>query len=311
MGTLITIDRCPPEYSRFPRPFPKVEIITSLVMHRHFYRKISASSLSKLLRQAFTCLKWFRHEMWHDVVPRQQSRFEKQYMRLISQDLPSTLRNLCIFEDFNKLLHPKGSATHSNRSLGIALSKSSRFLENLSAAFLIDAQDFFAAFWPTKQQDSATIPWSNLRTLALTSHLLYPRVARVMINKLLIAAGRAAAFMPNLEVMEIWNGGEGHACVFQYSYNSGKPRITWSSSWGANMELDDDVLCCWSALPKHKQPWSDGLVATVAQLPKGRKQIKTHATIIPYLETRKGVLSTFSDYQLFWEQYYGLKRLDI
>jgi hypothetical protein len=78
----------------------------------------------------------------------------------------------------------------------------------LSAAFLVDAEDFFANLWPTNEQNSNVIPWENLRKLALTSRLLHPEIGRGKINKLLMAAGRAAAFMPKLEVMEIWNGGE-------------------------------------------------------------------------------------------------------
>ena len=58
-----------------------------------------------------------------------------------------------------------------------------------------------------------------------------------MIGKLLTAAGRAAAFMPKLEVLEIWNATftygakdpanrwEGAACIFQYVYSSKKPKI--------------------------------------------------------------------------------------
>jgi len=87
--------------------------------------------------------------------------------------------------------------------LGKALSKSTRFLEKLSVAFLVDAKNFFADFWPTKHQNSNVIPWHNLQSVALTSRLLHPKIRREMITKLLIAAGQAASFMPKLEVMEI------------------------------------------------------------------------------------------------------------
>ena len=76
MGTL-TIKSNLPEFSAFSQAFPKVEIVTGLLIRRQFYRKIAAKSLGKLLREAFTCLQWFRHEAWHDVNPQQQSRLEK------------------------------------------------------------------------------------------------------------------------------------------------------------------------------------------------------------------------------------------
>ena len=76
MGTL-TIKSNLPEFSAFSQAFPKVEIVTGLLIRRQFYRKIAAKSLPKLLRETFTCLRWFRHEAWHDVNPQQQSRLEK------------------------------------------------------------------------------------------------------------------------------------------------------------------------------------------------------------------------------------------
>lgn len=66
-----------PELSIYPYTFPRVEIITGLRIRRQFYRKIAAKSLDKLLRETFTCLKWFCHEAWHDVDPQQQLCFEK------------------------------------------------------------------------------------------------------------------------------------------------------------------------------------------------------------------------------------------
>jgi hypothetical protein len=187
--------------------------------------------------------------------------------------------------------------------LGRALSESSRFLENLSVAFLVDAKDFFIDFWPTKSQTSNLTPWKNLRTLALTSCLLHPQIGRGKIKRLLIAAGHAAAFMPRLEVMEIWNGGEGHVCLFRYSNEARIPQITWASSWGTDVELGDKVVSWWSAVSKG-QHREGKLITTVNLLPRKQKQMKTYAGTILYLRLRKHVLHRISDYQLHWEEYY-------
>jgi len=104
--------------------------------------------------------------------------------------------------------------------------------------------------------------------------LLHPEIGRGKINKLLMAAGRAAALMPELEVMEIWNGGEGHACFFRYSIHAGKPQIIWSSNWGIDVQLDYDVVHCWADLPKHRN-LSGRLTTTVNRLPLRRKKVKT------------------------------------
>ena len=76
MGTL-TIKPNLPKFYALSQVFPKVDIVTSLLIRRQFYRKIAANSLGKLLRETFTCLRWFRHEVWQDVNPQEQSRFEK------------------------------------------------------------------------------------------------------------------------------------------------------------------------------------------------------------------------------------------
>jgi hypothetical protein len=76
MGTLTVNDNLP-QLSIYPYTFPNVEIVTGLLIRRQFYRKIAAKSLDKLLRETFTCLRWFNHEAWYDVDLPQQFHFEK------------------------------------------------------------------------------------------------------------------------------------------------------------------------------------------------------------------------------------------
>jgi hypothetical protein len=76
IGTLIMKAKLR-EFAPFDATFPKVEVVTGLLIRRQFYRKISAYSLGKLLHESFTSLEWFRHEGWHDVDTQQQSVFEK------------------------------------------------------------------------------------------------------------------------------------------------------------------------------------------------------------------------------------------
>lgn len=60
--------------------FPKVEIVTGLLIRRQYYRSFSADTLSKLFRESLMSLIWFRHERWHDVDPHRQSKFEEGIM---------------------------------------------------------------------------------------------------------------------------------------------------------------------------------------------------------------------------------------
>jgi hypothetical protein len=88
MGTL-TINSNLPAFSAFSQKFPKVDIVTGLLIRRQFCRKIAASSLGMLLSEAFTCLQWFRHEAWHDVNPQEQLCFEKSTLK--SYSLPDAV----------------------------------------------------------------------------------------------------------------------------------------------------------------------------------------------------------------------------
>ena len=180
---------------------------------------------------------------------------------------------------------------------------SSRFLESLSAAFLVDAKDFFADFYPTQAQNSTVIPWENLRELALTSHVLHQKMGPGKIKRLLMAAGRAAGFMPKLEVMEIWNGGEGHLCLFRYNNNAGNRQITWAGNWGTTVQFGYDVINCWENVPNHGQHVQGNLTTTVRGIPVKRKLVKTYVNAIRHLKLRKNILDLISDYQVRWEEY--------
>jgi hypothetical protein len=108
--------------------------------------------------------------------------------------------------------------------------------------------------------------------------------------------------MPRLKVIEIWNGGEGHACLFRYINDARTPQITWASNWGIDVRLDDDVVSCWSAL-LNGQHFESKLITIVNRLPMKRKKVKTYDATIRYLQLRSRVLHLISDYQLHWEEY--------
>lgn len=78
----VKIDLDTPNLSAIPKTFPRVEIITGLLIRRQFYRKIAASSLSKLICESLPCIGWFRHEGWHNVDPVEQKRFERGKLKI-------------------------------------------------------------------------------------------------------------------------------------------------------------------------------------------------------------------------------------
>ncbi|RDL40524.1 uncharacterized protein BP5553_00503 [Venustampulla echinocandica] len=291
------------EFARFDATFPKAEVVTGLLIRRQFYRKISAYSLSKLLRESFTCLEWLRHEGWHDIDTQQQAAFEKGLQQTLA---PRTGRQ----------------AWACKSGSGKALSKASRSLNNLSAAFLVDARDFFADFWPpnhwsphaSQNSNANVVPWENLRKLTLTSHLLHPTTKPAIFRKLLTAVGRAAAFMPKLEVLEIWNATltydsepltkdeKGAACVFQYVYSSKSPKITFASTWfRENLEyvLGSNMEYCWANLPRHGP--GNQLTIVIGVLSRRPSWFKHHDSAMTLLGVRGHVLHKLSRYQSCFE----------
>lgn len=78
-----------------------------------------------------------------------------------------------------------------------------------SASFIIDASHFFQARQPSWK-------WHSLTTLILTLELLVPYETSGEANDMLFDAAAAAREMPNLELVEIWNGRAGLAGLFRY-----------------------------------------------------------------------------------------------
>jgi hypothetical protein len=100
---------------------------------------------------------------------------------------------------------------------------------------------------------------SGLATLTLTSGVLAPDASAQAINNLLgMVAVVAAARLPGLRLMELWNGGRGLACVFRYqvlplprmssSSEEGvvAARITWRATW--DVKLEPVVVEAWEAV---------------------------------------------------------------
>lgn len=187
-----------------------------------------------------------------------------------------------------------------------SLSKASRALEKLSGALLVDASAFFSDFMPYNQQPQNIAPWTNLRNLALTSRTLKPREPHSDISMLLQAAGHAAAFMPKLEIMEIWHGGEENKnSIFRYKYNSGEPEISWTSDWITDFQLDDDLIHCWEQMLRVVGLPHTSLTTRVIRLPWCK--VKTRAAAIFSLELRLDVLHPISYDQIMMEEQVSLQ----
>lgn len=157
------------------------------------------------------------------------------FATMVPRQLPKGLTKLVIFEDFSEAedeeamlyLGEIGFSSIRPPSQSVAQSLAScRDLRSLSISFIIDAKDFFEA---TYQHPEA---WQHLTKLSLTSILLRPTSQHHEIDTLLLVTANAVLKMPKLELLELWYGRKGQACLFRYrACRDGTTEITRAATW--------------------------------------------------------------------------------
>ncbi|KAH0432664.1 hypothetical protein CcaCcLH18_06240 [Colletotrichum camelliae] len=172
-----------------------------------------------------------------------------------------------------------------------AIAHASFKLEHLSASFLVDASHFFSGCKPSRK-------WRKLSSLALTSRLLGPNASTTEIGVMLRTAAKVAMRMPKLRVMEIWNGREGLAALFQYkSMGHGqRPVITWRATW--DYALQPSVIRAWEAVGiehQGKHDWNDCVVVKEI-LNVGA--VRCHGDAIHHLKLSSSVIRPVSLHQI-------------
>ncbi|VUC24435.1 unnamed protein product [Clonostachys rosea] len=172
-------------------------------------------------------------------------KFRDRCYRNLVQSLPSTLKRLVLFENFNQHFvsflsdYPLIRAPCPNLSQAIA--EASLNLESLSVSYLSDASLFFDAY-------KFSTVWPNLRSIALTSQLLRPDADIKTINGLLEKAATAALGMPKLETLEIWNGQKGVAALLRYQPS--RAALTWRATW--ELTISSSIIQAFgNAAPSH------------------------------------------------------------
>jgi hypothetical protein len=173
------------------------------------------------------------------------------FLHLVQEHLPQTLKKLSVFEDFSddlviplqignaqlpEFMHPD-LPTIVNPRIGAAFASRSLDLEELAISYMVNAEDFFQACTPAWT-------WQRLQSLAITSRLLRNTAgSRRKIDTLLYKAGITALQMPRLHTLVLWNGTKGNACAFIYHAGRHGANITWRGTW--DMELSPRVVTAW------------------------------------------------------------------
>lgn len=236
---------------------PEASIVTEFLIRRQHFRDISTLSLRKLL-QSLPSLRILHRENWRLVTRKERVVDDHRYALrygatkkardasryLLTAMLPSRLTHLQLFEDFEIQLHGKEDAErprHSRIELLPTLAVSTPHLRHLAVSFPTDAIDCFGLrdvyFGGSAIPDDRTYLFPHLEHVILTSQEhLHPNSGHSKTNALLRAAAAVALKMPKLGVMELWNCGQGQACLFRYDSTAASSEhvglVTWRSNWG-------------------------------------------------------------------------------
>ncbi|KAI0133733.1 hypothetical protein BJ170DRAFT_699613 [Xylariales sp. AK1849] len=213
---------------------PSVPAVTTLLLRQQNRRRWKPASLAHMFAR-FPRLEEVHYEPWREWDSMQNST-DKAYQYLF-ESIPlfnNNLKRLVVFENFNQqypttmqrfMLGVDLSGCDSIRKPAPAVSRiialASLKLEHLAASFIVDASHFFDI--------EPSWEWPNLTSLVLTSKLLTPDESSIAIGVMLQTAAAAAIKMPQLEMMEIWNGRKGLAALFKYQAfrNIQQATITW------------------------------------------------------------------------------------
>lgn len=169
-----------------------------------------------------------------------------EYVALFRSLCLKGLSDIVIFENFNgqyprriNPFYPSSSVRLAGPDVTRAIWKASQFASLVCASFIADARYFFN-FTPT----ATAIPrWPNLQKLVLTTRLFTPPGNPNAIDKMLMEAARALAYMPNLREFQLWNGDVGLAALFHFSLTRLGCFITWKSTWP--FQLSPLALTVW------------------------------------------------------------------
>ncbi|KKP04864.1 hypothetical protein THAR02_03042 [Trichoderma harzianum] len=256
-------------------------------VHIRFYQNLPQLNL---ILSKFPRLEDLIYEPWQQSLDTVQDLVDAGYVNLIKGSLPKGLKHVTLLEDRQNgqaglltAIDPaqSASARTANPFVGAALAKRSVDFESLSASFLVEANDFFRAY---KREWT----WKALRSLTLTSMYLDSKRSSEEINGMLKAAGDTALAMPMLQDLEIWNGGLGHAAIFEYHGQRGEAYIAWHSTW--DLAIDSHAVKAWESVA-YKNHGCRLDVHDEHTLIGAGDEFRHYQDVIRRLRTRRNVIS--------------------
>ncbi|KAI2611847.1 hypothetical protein GGR54DRAFT_643295 [Hypoxylon sp. NC1633] len=272
---------------------PTVEIVRRFLVRRQFYRELGPHALRRIFR-ALPRLEHIHLECWRSVT--HELEFKKNHDReaIFRPYVPPALRRLCWYDDDDSYYELLGTeARQDSPRLAAILVKVSRQLESLAVSFVIDARDFFRSFYPGRVHISEKKypEFPRLESIALTSNELSPSESSENINNLLHAAGNAAARMPSIRTMELWNGQPGEAAIFCCNRTADAVTISWLTTW--DIPLEPRVITAWKNVGIQHRLYS--LIVETDRIPPPPI---CPGSILRHLRLQRQVLHPISLYQI-------------
>ncbi|KAF0325370.1 F-box domain-containing protein [Colletotrichum asianum] len=255
----------------------RVPVITQFIVNRESRRALSEEAIKRVF-EYLPSLKTVTWEPWSGTVAESQRSRELANLALLA-NLPATVKELTLWEcwqDPTDTEHEHADASQErpagwhaslwrgeeertspqfstsqlmdvvaaepmtgHRRMALTTAYACRNLSSFNAAGIIDATEFFQnlVFLAEAQPRLA---WSNLTTIALKT----PQVLRTDTREgLFRTAGDAAALVPRLQVMELWDVTANAGAVFRFRVFELEAELVLETTMGA--ELSDEVRQLW------------------------------------------------------------------
>ena len=218
-------------------------------------------------------------------------RLNKNLKRLVvfenfNQQYPTTMQQFQFGEDLRECDDIRNPDPALSRIVALASLK----LKHLAASFIVDARHFF--------EIEPSWEWPNLTSLVLTSKLLRPDESSIEIGAMLQSAAAAAIKMPQLQIMEIWNGRKGLAALFKYETfrDTQQATIIWRGTW--QLAIESSTIQAWEDVVHQHEGWGFNLVQELLD----EAAIKSHGDAIHDLMLSSEVIRPISLQQIWIEQ---------
>lgn len=226
---------------------PEVTVIRTLSISQKCLRSLSSYSLRNIFSK-LPSLRDVNYEPWRGVDEEAQRQREYANASLFRYATRFTsLRTLTLWEAQSRRLHENTLYSKtSNKELTSEATIASFKLEALAISHATDATSFLRCF-----HDAASKIWSlgissrsTLKYIVLTCQTQVLTANPAKVDQVLLAAAKAAFYMPCLQAMEVWAPGIHEGFFFRYEIIEGIGLLTVGATWRVKPR-DPAIFITW------------------------------------------------------------------